>query len=81
MTCCDRIFSAARESRKNLDAPTRMVPKCHPRARLDVYVDSERDVIYLCCSRCDQIIDTVRTKWLAYGNKTRTARRKTKGKG
>lgn len=77
---CEHIMDAAMESRKILDAPTLLRPKCHPRAKLDVYVDSKEYLIYLCCSRCDRVVDTVAMKWLAYGNKTRTNKR-SKGKG
>lgn len=83
MSCCDKIFNAAEESRKNLDAPTRIIPGCHPKkGKVEVYVDSQRDKIYLCCSICETVIDVVKTKWTKYGNITTANKRpKAKGKG
>lgn len=61
---CHHIFSAAGKKRKELDAPTRLQPRCHPKSKLDVYVDSKHHTITLCCSRCDQVVDRVKVRKL-----------------
>lgn len=66
---CDKLFLASELHRRDiLDAPVRIYPKCHPKAHINVFCDSERAVFVLCCSKCDRVIDEVKTKWTKHGN-------------
>jgi hypothetical protein len=65
---CHNIFSLAAKKRESLDAPTKIYPKCHPRAHIDVFVDSVKMTIVLTCSKCDRMITTVKVRG-QYGNK------------
>lgn len=56
---CRELFSSAA---KKLDCPIRMFPRCHPRSHLDVYVDARKRIVTLCCSKCDQIVATIKAK-------------------
>ena len=59
---CNKLFNGASKHRKHLDAPVRIYPSCHPGAALDVYVDSAKHTIVLCCSKCDRLIETIHAK-------------------
>ena len=73
---CKAIFDIASMKRKDLDAPVRIYPICHPKCSVDVFVDSKHSKIILCCSVCDRVMDTVRTKWMANGGTMRTRKGK-----
>lgn len=59
---CKSLFNGASKNRKHLDAPVRIYPKCHPGAALDVYVDSVKGTIILCCAKCDRLVETIHPK-------------------
>lgn len=81
MTCCEKLFVNAVEHRKHLDAPVKIYPGCHPKAHVEVYVDSTRGSVILCCSRCGDVLEEVKSTWLKYGNITKSNKRpKVKGK-
>jgi len=63
----NEIFNDASKKRTELDAPTRLFPRCHPDAFLDVFVDSKTNSIVLCCSQCDRLVATIKAKE-PYGN-------------
>jgi hypothetical protein len=70
MTVCRELFDGASRRRKELDAPTRVYPRCHPTAHMDVFVDSKNQTVILSCSACDRTISTIKTKWKPNANKT-----------
>ena len=41
-------------SGKALKAPMRLFPRCHPKEKLDVYIDGKKKIVVLCCSKCDR---------------------------
>lgn len=46
----------------SLHCPCRLFPTCHPRAAIDVHVDGIGGIIYLSCSKCDRLIETIKVK-------------------
>ena len=45
-----------------MDCPIKIHPKCHPRVHLDVFVDGDKKLVTLVCSKCDRTISTIRIK-------------------
>jgi len=59
MACRD-LFNSAYVRRASLDAPVRIHPRCHPKAGVDVFVDTQNHSVILVCSRCDRTIACVK---------------------
>lgn len=57
---CHDLFSSARK--KDIECPIRIFPKCHKRAHVEVYVDAQKMLIILTCSRCDRPIAKVKVR-------------------
>ena len=60
MAPCEHLFISATEKRKELDAPTRLKPRCHNLASVDVFCDSKNHTFILSCSVCDRVIDIIK---------------------
>lgn len=65
---CRSLFEGATKHRKELDAPIRIFPRCHPKAYLEVFVDSKKGTVILCCSACDRLVETIKAKGVGNGN-------------
>lgn len=38
-------------------APVRLTPQCHPKAKLDIYIENgKKRMITVCCSTCDRVV-------------------------
>ena len=65
---CRNLFDPAGDKRKKLDCPSRVFPKCHPRAYLDVFCDSKNKTIILVCGQCDRTVSVIKAKVNPDGN-------------
>lgn len=57
-----------------LNCPIRLLPKCHPKAEIEAYIDSAKGTVTLCCKDCESplaIIHTKHGKEKKNGRKTR----------
>ena len=68
---CKKLFLAAKLKRLKLDAPTRIYPGCHPKAAIEVFVDSVQQTVILSCAKCDRTISTIHAKGLDNGDSVR----------
>jgi uncharacterized Zn-finger protein len=64
MNPCKEIIEGAlsRQRSSKMDCPIKIHPKCHPRVHLDVFVDGDKKLVTLVCSKCDRTISTIRIK-------------------
>lgn len=61
MTCSDMFENVGvKQARCGMKCPLRVFPKCHPKAYIDVFVDSRRRIITLVCGACDQTLEVIR---------------------
>lgn len=59
---CQKLFEGAAHHRKELDAPIRIYPRCHPKAPVDVFVDCVGGKVTIVCSKCDRTIEEIKVK-------------------
>ena len=63
MSCKEIVDSAEKQQASTkMDCPVRIFPKCHPKSRMDVFVDGKRKLITLVCGRCDRTVTTVKVR-------------------
>lgn len=57
---CKKLLISTIKKQKDIHAPIRIFPTCHPKASLDVHVDGLGGIIYLSCSKCDRLIEKIK---------------------
>lgn len=57
---CKELFAYARTISD--DCPVKIMPSCHPKCHMDVFVDGRKNVVTLCCSKCDKPVAIIRIK-------------------
>jgi hypothetical protein len=57
---CKELFAYARLIDDK--TPVRIHPKCHPKCHMDVFVDGPKQIVTLCCSKCDKPVAIIRVK-------------------
>lgn len=57
--CRDLFLGALKQG---IDCPIRVVPFCHPKERIEVFIDGKKGIVTLCCGRCDQVVGVIYVK-------------------
>lgn len=58
--CRDLFIQALKQGMNCPIGP--VVPFCHPKAKVDVYIDGQKGIVTLCCARCDRQVGLIHVR-------------------
>lgn len=80
-TTTTMIHKLLKLAAKNMLNPLRITPRCHPNSPVEVYLDSKKKKVVICCAKCERTITRVSPRVRQQVNKLKKLAFSKNGKG